>query len=307
MRKFILAAAAALLAARRRGPAAAAAQAARRHLGRPVLGRPVRRIPPAVHRRPRAARVGHGVPQRLPEPRRRPRPARAIRRSSPATIRRAPGSSPTPGSTSRSPRSDKSVYCAEDETRAGHAARSHYKVSPEHLLVPTLGELMKARWPAQPQRRRRRQGPRGGDDERPQGRPALVLGRQASSRPTSPACAVPPRRAEGQCRVAAALAQRRGRRSSRRLSARPRRGRSRSRAAASRSAPAGFARAAGDADALPRLARVRRRHAGARRRRWSTKCSSAAAPRPTCSRSACRRPIMSATPTAPRARRCASS
>ena len=45
-------------------------------------------------------------------------------------------------------RTDKSVYCAEDETAPGQLARSHYKVSPEHLLVPTLGELMKARWPA---------------------------------------------------------------------------------------------------------------------------------------------------------------
>ena len=57
-------------------------------------------------------------------------------------------------------------------------ARSTYTVSPEHLMVPTLGELMKARWPRQPQRRRRRQGPRGGDDGRPHGRPALVLDRQ---------------------------------------------------------------------------------------------------------------------------------
>ena len=44
-------------------------------------------------------------------------------------------------------RSDKSVYCAEDETVPGTSSIA-YKVSPEHLLVPTLGELMKARWPA---------------------------------------------------------------------------------------------------------------------------------------------------------------
>ena len=43
-------------------------------------------------------------------------------------------------------RSDKSVYCAEDETRAGTSSIA-YKVSPRHLIVPTLGELMKARWP----------------------------------------------------------------------------------------------------------------------------------------------------------------
>ena len=43
-------------------------------------------------------------------------------------------------------RSDKSVYCAEDETVPGTSSTA-YKVSPKHLLVPTLGELMKRRWP----------------------------------------------------------------------------------------------------------------------------------------------------------------
>lgn len=43
-------------------------------------------------------------------------------------------------------RSDKSVYCAEDETRPGTSSTA-YEVSPRHLAVPTLGELMKARWP----------------------------------------------------------------------------------------------------------------------------------------------------------------
>ena len=42
-------------------------------------------------------------------------------------------------------RADKSVYCAEDESAPGSSS-THYKVSPAHLLVPTLGELMKARW-----------------------------------------------------------------------------------------------------------------------------------------------------------------
>src|SRR5690349_3671708 len=42
-------------------------------------------------------------------------------------------------------RSDKSVYCAEDETQPGTSSIA-YKVSPKHLLVPTLGELMKAKW-----------------------------------------------------------------------------------------------------------------------------------------------------------------
>ena len=44
-------------------------------------------------------------------------------------------------------RADKTVYCAEDETQPGTSS-SNYKVSPKHLLVPTLGELMKQRWPA---------------------------------------------------------------------------------------------------------------------------------------------------------------
>ena len=44
-------------------------------------------------------------------------------------------------------RSDVSVYCIEDESAPGTSSTA-YKVSPKHLMVPTLGELMKARWPA---------------------------------------------------------------------------------------------------------------------------------------------------------------
>jgi hypothetical protein len=44
-------------------------------------------------------------------------------------------------------RADKSVYCAEDPSAPGTSS-THYKVSPVQLLVPTLGDLMKARWPA---------------------------------------------------------------------------------------------------------------------------------------------------------------
>jgi predicted AlkP superfamily pyrophosphatase or phosphodiesterase len=43
-------------------------------------------------------------------------------------------------------RSDVSVYCAEDESVPGTSSIA-YKVSPKHLLVPTLGELMKSKWP----------------------------------------------------------------------------------------------------------------------------------------------------------------
>jgi predicted AlkP superfamily pyrophosphatase or phosphodiesterase len=43
-------------------------------------------------------------------------------------------------------RSDVTVYCVEDESQPGSSSIA-YKVSPKHLLVPTLGELMKQRWP----------------------------------------------------------------------------------------------------------------------------------------------------------------
>ena len=43
-------------------------------------------------------------------------------------------------------RSDKTVYCVEDETQPGTSSIA-YKVSPKHLLVQTLGELMKTKWP----------------------------------------------------------------------------------------------------------------------------------------------------------------
>ena len=43
-------------------------------------------------------------------------------------------------------RSDKAVYCAEDERVAGTSSTA-YTVSPWHLKVPTLGEYMKRKWP----------------------------------------------------------------------------------------------------------------------------------------------------------------
>src|SRR6478609_10690894 len=39
-------------------------------------------------------------------------------------------------------RADKTVYCAEDEQVPGTSS-TNYKVSPKHLLVPTLGDVMK--------------------------------------------------------------------------------------------------------------------------------------------------------------------
>ena len=43
-------------------------------------------------------------------------------------------------------RADKTVYCAEDESVPGTTS-TNYQVSAKHLLVGTLGELMKRRWP----------------------------------------------------------------------------------------------------------------------------------------------------------------
>jgi hypothetical protein len=44
-------------------------------------------------------------------------------------------------------RADKTIYCAEDE-RAPGSSSTNYTVSPVHLKVPTLGELMKRSWSA---------------------------------------------------------------------------------------------------------------------------------------------------------------
>ena len=47
----------------------------------------------------------------------------------------------------KTPRADKQIYCAEDESVPGSTS-SKYTVSDKHLLVPTLGERMKAANPA---------------------------------------------------------------------------------------------------------------------------------------------------------------
>ncbi len=48
---------------------------------------------------------------------------------------------------SNAPRADKAVYCAEDESVPGTNS-TNYKVSPKHLRVPTLGDLLKQSSPA---------------------------------------------------------------------------------------------------------------------------------------------------------------
>ncbi len=47
----------------------------------------------------------------------------------------------------KAPRTDKTIYCAEDETVPGTNS-TKYQVSPAHLRVPTLGDLLKQRSPA---------------------------------------------------------------------------------------------------------------------------------------------------------------
>ena len=240
-----------------------------------------------------------GVPQRLSEPcrdRDLPRPFDHPHRRPPGAHRDhrqhldRPVAQRAPTRASIAPR-----------TSACRARSSiNYTVSPMHLLVPTLGELMKARWPGEPQRRGRRQGPRGGDDERPQRRPALVLGRQeVRDRPRGRA--VPRSVARGQRGRRGAARRSRGRRSSRRRSARPRRASiaDRRRRQAGRRRPLRARRGRRRRRSAPRPSSTATRWRSPPG--WSRRCSSARARRPTCSRSACRRPIMSATPTAPRA------
>jgi predicted AlkP superfamily pyrophosphatase or phosphodiesterase len=47
----------------------------------------------------------------------------------------------------KAPRTDKTIYCAEDESFAGSNS-SHYTVSPKHLRVPAFGDLLKQSSPA---------------------------------------------------------------------------------------------------------------------------------------------------------------
>jgi predicted AlkP superfamily pyrophosphatase or phosphodiesterase len=47
----------------------------------------------------------------------------------------------------KAPRTDKTIYCAEDESAPGTNS-SNYKVSPKHLRVATLGDLLKRQSPA---------------------------------------------------------------------------------------------------------------------------------------------------------------
>ena len=161
--------------------------------------------------------------------------------------------------------------------------------------------------PGQPQGRGRGQGPRGGDDGRPASRPALVLGRQASSPPTSraprsrPALPRPTqasrqldRQPRTRARAAAVLCRQRRSRITHRGQRqdgrhRPLRARRRRRRG------------------LPRLPGVRRRRRWRSRQALVQEMKLGRGPAPDLLAIGLRRPTMSATPTALAARRCASS
>ena len=134
------------------------------------------------------------------------------------------------------PRADKTVYCAEDESAPGSTS-IHYKVSPASSARADARRADEAQVARKPQCRGLGQGPLRGHDERPRRRPALVLDRQQVR--------------DGPCRRGAAGSrcanQCGGRRGDRRAHAGARSaavlrgqgpGRFRSKAAASRSAPA---------------------------------------------------------------------
>ena len=241
------------------------AQAAGRHLGRPIVVRPVRRIPAAVHRRARAARDRDGVPQRLPEPcrdRDLPRPFDHPDRHSSGAHRDHRQHLVRP--VDRPLRQDRLLRRGREPVPG--TSSTAYKVSPAHLRVPTLGELMKRNAPAS-----RNVAVAGKDrsavmmsGQRPDQR--WYLDRHAvRDRPRG--AAVPQSRRQGQCASrATGLAAERPPLEPPPLCAGQGARSRRSRAAASRSATAASRAGAGDASGLPRLARIRRRHARARRR-----------------------------------------
>ena len=80
------------------------------------------------------------------KPMRRPKLVPDIRPSSPADHPSRTGIIANVWIDQTVKRSDLSVYCVEDENAPGSSSVA-YEVSPKHLLVPTLGELVKARWP----------------------------------------------------------------------------------------------------------------------------------------------------------------
>ena len=260
-----------LLAARRRRPARARAEADRRHLGRPTVVRSVRRISAAVARRVGAAGAagrsirngyqGHAATETCPG-------HSTILTGSAAGAQRdhrqhlgRPVGRRAPTRRSIAPRTSASRARRRPPTRCRHA----------HLKVPTLGEHAEAR-----SRPASRNVAVAGKDraavmmsgQRPDQRwywdgKTFVTDLKGAAVPQS--VTVGQRRGRGAGGAGAAAARPAG--IVRGQGAR----RCRSAAAASRSAPGGSARAAGDLTPVPRFARIRRRDAGAGRRRWCAK------------------------------------
>ena len=278
-------------------------KARRRHFGRPVLGRPVRRISPAFHRRARAACERHGLPQRLS--------GHAATETCPGHSTILTGSHPThTGIIANNwidqslARSDKTVYCAEDERVPGSSTTS-YTVSPMHLRVPTLGDLMKQRSPQS------RNVAVAGKD-----RAAVMMGGHnvdqrwywdgktfVTDLQVGP---VPATITRANSAVAAAIAT--AREPLQVAAVVPGQGRARSPCRPTcRSASGAFARAAGDVRGFSRFARIRRRGARACRRAGPRDEARPRRGARRSRRSAYRRPIMSATASAPAARKCACS
>ena len=144
---------------------------------RPTCSTNTARISPAAWRGSRAGRCSATAIRATP----RPRPARAIRPSSPAITRRAPGSSPTSGSTSRVAAVRQERLLRRGRARAGHVARSTTRSRPMHLARADARRADEGALAGQPQRRRRGQGPRGGDDERPSSPTSAGIGPARSS------------------------------------------------------------------------------------------------------------------------------
>ena len=276
MRKFLLAAAAALFATQSAAPDAASAQAPRRHLGRPILGQPVRRISPAIHRRPRAARERDGVPQRLSEPCRD--------RDLPGPFDMLTGDHPARTGIIANTWIDQSVGRVRHQRllRRGRERPRHQLDRLQGLAQASAGadarRADEGAMAGQPHRRRRRQGPRGDHDGRAHADqrwywtgtkfdtdlagargPGVVPKVNAARRRRARAAAAAAR-ADALLPVQGARRADRGWRQA---------GRQR---AASRARPATWR--------LPRLARARRRYAGACRRPGRRNASSAAAPAP---------------------------
>ena len=241
---------------------AGAAKASRRLLDRPVFRRLVRRISPPVHRRARADGVRDSVPQRLSKPcrdRNLPGPFdHPHRRSSCAHRDHRQCLDRSDGNALRQER----LLRARMKNAPGSSS-SAYKVSPKHLLRADAGRSDEGALARQPQRRCFGQGPRRGDDDRPQGRSALVLDRQKFETDLSGRGSAAGR-GQGQCRDRRRACSAREALGRRRSAGEGASDRDRGRRQAGRR-PVGFAARSRRRERFRAVARARRHALGARR------------------------------------------